>query len=143
MVAVFLASLGQMGGNAHIAGRVLRGMADSAPGRAALRQGAARWRDRAAGAATEGQAGTVWAASTLLSAGTALRIICSAVYITTAFQAKQHYKPITCCDDHQTRLLGNPNQLSVNTAVITCAHMLGAQVCQPIRIFDTSADAEC
>ena len=37
-MAVFLASLGQMGGNAHIAGRVLRGMADSAPGRAALRQ---------------------------------------------------------------------------------------------------------
>ena len=41
-MAVFLASLGQMGGNAHIACRVLRGMADSAPGRAALRYGSTR-----------------------------------------------------------------------------------------------------
>ena len=68
-MAVFLASLSQMGGNAHIAGRVLRGMADSVLGRTALRQGAARWRDRAAGAATEGQPGTAWAASMLLSTG--------------------------------------------------------------------------
>ncbi|KAK9829627.1 hypothetical protein WJX72_006957 [[Myrmecia] bisecta] len=53
LVAVLLASLQRMGGNAHIAKRVLRQLANHAPGRAALRLGTAKWQVQA-GAANPG-----------------------------------------------------------------------------------------
>ena len=69
LVAVFLASLGQMGGNAHIAGRVLKGLSDSGPGRVALRSGALRWHDRISAPGSRGQDALQWAASSLLLSG--------------------------------------------------------------------------
>lgn len=70
LVAVFLASLGQMGGNACIAGRLLKGLSESAPGRVALRSGTHRWHGRASMTAlARGQSALEWAAATLLSTG--------------------------------------------------------------------------
>lgn len=61
-----------MGGNACIAGRLLKGLSESAPGRVALRSGAHRWHGRASATAlARGQNALEWAAATLLSTGEA------------------------------------------------------------------------
>jgi len=58
LVALLLASLPRLGANAHLARRLVTALAQHAPGRAALRAGAARWQAQAgAGGGGRGGAG--------------------------------------------------------------------------------------
>ena len=69
MVAILLAGLGRLGGNAFIAKRLVAALAAHAPGRAALRTAVTRWQAQATGASTTGEAALQWAVSRLWQQG--------------------------------------------------------------------------
>ena len=73
-MAILLAGLGRLGGNAYIAKRLVAALAAHAPGQAALRAAAVRWQAQATGvAAPPGNAGAPaalqWAVQRLLQQG--------------------------------------------------------------------------
>lgn len=69
-----MASLSRLGGNAHVAKRILRLLSTHLPGRVVLRLGAAKWQAQATGGefatAVGSKASLQWAASRLWAAGT-------------------------------------------------------------------------
>lgn len=69
-----MASLSRLGGNAHVAKRILKLLSTHLPGRVVLRLGAAKWQAQAIGgeyaSATGSKASLQWAASRLWAAGT-------------------------------------------------------------------------
>lgn len=69
MVAILLAGLGRLGGNAFIAKRLIAALASHGPGRTALRTAATRWQAQATGASTTGEAALQWAVSRLWQQG--------------------------------------------------------------------------
>ncbi|CAL8468510.1 g8050 [Coccomyxa elongata] len=84
VVAILLAGLGRLGGNAFIAKRLVAALAAHAPGRAALRTAVTRWQAQATGASTTGEAALQWAVSRLWQQGqdgaeASLRQVCSEV----------------------------------------------------------------
>ena len=82
-----MASLSRLGGNAHVAKRILKLMSTHLPGRVVLRLGAAKWQAQATGgelaAATGSKASLQWAASRLWAAGqhAALHMLIHAAYL--------------------------------------------------------------
>lgn len=90
IAAIIMASLSRLGGNAHVAKRILKLLSTHLPGRVVLRLGAAKWQAQATGgefaSATGSKASLQWAASRLWAAGDMLHfsfqifcIICCAV----------------------------------------------------------------
>jgi len=69
VVAILLAGLGRLGGNAFIAKRLIAALASHAPGRTALRTAATRWQAQATGASTTSEAALQWAVSRLWQQG--------------------------------------------------------------------------
>ena len=74
IAAIIMASLSRLGGNAHVAKRILRLLSTHLPGRVVLRLGAAKWQAQATGGefatAVGSKASLQWAASRLWAAGT-------------------------------------------------------------------------
>lgn len=74
IAAIIMASLSRLGGNAHVAKRILKLLSTHLPGRVVLRLGAAKWQAQATGgeyaSATGSKASLQWAASRLWAAGT-------------------------------------------------------------------------
>jgi len=73
IAAIIMASLSRLGGNAHVAKRILRLLSTHLPGRVVLRLGAAKWQAQATGGefatAVGSKASLQWAASRLWAAG--------------------------------------------------------------------------
>ena len=73
IAAIIMASLSRLGGNAHVAKRILKLLSTHLPGRVVLRLGAAKWQAQATGgefaSATGSKASLQWAASRLWAAG--------------------------------------------------------------------------
>ncbi|KAL0053110.1 hypothetical protein WJX82_000994 [Trebouxia sp. C0006] len=76
IAAIIMASLSRLGGNAHVAKRVLRLLSTHLPGRVVLRLGAAKWQAQATGGefatAVGSKASLQWAASRLWAAAEAV-----------------------------------------------------------------------
>lgn len=76
IAAIIMASLSRLGGNAHVAKRILRLLSTHLPGRVVLRLGAAKWQAQATGGefatAVGSKASLQWAASRLWAAGACL-----------------------------------------------------------------------
>lgn len=76
-----MASLSRLGGNAHVAKRILKLLSTHLPGRVVLRLGAAKWQAQATGgeyaSATGSKASLQWAASRLWAAGNVLLSSCA------------------------------------------------------------------
>ena len=92
VVAVLLAGLTRLGGNAYIAKRLIMMLAAHAPSRSALRTACARWRAQATGlqdnADGSNAAAVQWAISRLWQQGQALcipRLLCRSVLPQHAF----------------------------------------------------------
>jgi hypothetical protein len=68
-VAILLAGLTRLGGNAYIAKRLVLSLSAHAPGRRALRLAATRWQTQATGASASGNAALQWATSRLRQQG--------------------------------------------------------------------------
>ena len=77
IAATIMASLSRLGGNAHVAKRILRMLSTHLPGRVVLRLGAAKWQANMTGGdfakAVGSKASLQWAASRLWAAGQLLR----------------------------------------------------------------------
>ncbi|KAL3150414.1 hypothetical protein ABBQ32_000252 [Trebouxia sp. C0010 RCD-2024] len=75
IAAIIMASLSRLGGNAHVAKRILKLLSTHLPGRVVLRLGAAKWQAQATGgeyaSATGSKASLQWAASRLWAAAEA------------------------------------------------------------------------
>lgn len=73
IAATIMASLSRLGGNAHVAKRILRMLSTHLPGRVVLRLGAAKWQANMTGGdfakAVGSKASLQWAASRLWAAG--------------------------------------------------------------------------
>lgn len=73
IAAIIMVSLSRLGGNAHVAKRILRLLSTHLPGRVVLRLGAAKWQAQATGGefatAVGSKASLQWAASRLWAAG--------------------------------------------------------------------------
>ena len=74
IAAIIMASLSRLGGNAHVAKRILKLLSTRLPGRVVLRLGAAKWQAQATtrgeyASATGSKASLQWAASRLWAAG--------------------------------------------------------------------------
>ncbi|KAL0034398.1 hypothetical protein WJX79_000220 [Trebouxia sp. C0005] len=76
IAAIIMASLSRLGGNAHVAKRILRLLSTHLPGRVVLRLGAAKWQAQATGGefatAVGSKASLQWAASRLWAAAEAV-----------------------------------------------------------------------
>lgn len=73
IAATIMASLSRLGGNAHVAKRILKNLSTHLPGRVMLRLGAAKWQANMTGGdfakAVGSKASLQWAASRLWAAG--------------------------------------------------------------------------
>lgn len=78
IAAIIMASLSRLGGNAHVAKRILRLLSTHLPGRVVLRLGAAKWQAQATGGefatAVGSKASLQWAASRLWAAAEAVGV---------------------------------------------------------------------
>lgn len=73
-MAILLAGLTRLGGNAYIAKRLVVALSAHAPGREALRLAATRWQTQATGASASSEAALQWATSRLWQQGRPISI---------------------------------------------------------------------